>query len=76
MSDGAFTKAMLDEAILSTYRAGPQSRVMIISDHAKQVLDLTLEAHDNGWDRRRLKREIRRIGKVSYRRPYHKRSPA
>lgn len=70
----ALTKAMLDEAILSIHRAGSQPRVMLISDHAKQVFDLTVEAGEDRWDRRRLKREVRRIGKNSRRKPYHKRS--
>lgn len=72
MSDGTLTKAMLDEAILSTYRAAPQPQMWLVSPKVTTLLDMLHEAHDAGWDRRRLEREVRRIGKASHRKPYHK----
>lgn len=70
----ALTKAMLDRAMSSWLSARPAEDIIIVSPYVHSVFAITNRSTVEMWDRRRTKREMRRIGRKSARREYHKRA--
>ena len=72
----AFTKAVIDDLMLSVVSASAQPNVMLMSSYGKAVFTVFHTADEEVWDWRRTKRELRRLGlkRKGVRRPYHKRA--
>ncbi len=70
-----FTKAMLDNVLTNLYREKSTPTVMMISPYARDGLVIVNRSVEEGWDWRRVKRELRRIrprNRPTRRREYHR----
>lgn len=76
MSDQPFNKETLEQAILSLRVEGGNPRYMLLSEWGAKAIALFNEAFLDGWNWRRLKRELRRMDRPGQRKPYHKRRRA
>lgn len=73
MSDQKVTLEAFGQAVLSLRVERGSPRYTLVGKWGATAIGLFNEAYLDGWNWRRLKRELRRIDRPGQRKPYHKR---